>query len=73
MHHIFNPHTMQPTRDILATWVIAETAMIADGLATALFFITPEKLQKSFDFQYVRMHSNGCVESSSKFNGELFA
>jgi thiamine biosynthesis lipoprotein len=72
MHHIFNPHTMQPTRDILATWVIAKTALIADGLATALFFIAPENLKKSFDFQYVRMHSDGIVESSSKFNGELF-
>jgi len=27
-----------PTRGVLATWVLAPTALVADGIATALFF-----------------------------------
>lgn len=72
MHHIFDPHTMQPTREIVATWVISRKAMIADGIATALFFTSPEKLQEHFDFDYVRMYHDRSVDYSSKFNGELF-
>lgn len=72
MHHIFDPHTMQPVRKIIATWAIAENAMIADGIATALFFTLPEKLLNKFDFHYIRMHDDGSVDYSSKFIGELF-
>lgn len=72
MHHIFNPDTMQPEREIIASWVTASDAMIADGIATALFFTSPEKLQNSFDFDYVRMHHDGSVDHSVNFNGELF-
>jgi thiamine biosynthesis lipoprotein len=73
MHHIFDPYTKQPTHDIIATWVIAKQAMIADGIATALFFTDPKKLLQSFDFQYVRMHQDGSLEFSSQFNKGLFA
>ena len=72
MHHIFDPHTMQPTREIIASWAIADKALIADGIATALFFTSPEKLQECFEFDYVRMHTDGSVDYSTKFNGELF-
>lgn len=72
MHHIFNPHKMAPTQEIVATWVIADEAMIADGLATALFFVKAEKLSSQYDFEYVRMHANGSVEYSPYFNGKLF-
>ena len=72
MHHIFNPNKMAPTQEIVATWVIADEAMIADGLATALFFVKAEKLSSQYDFEYVRMHANGSVEYSPYFNGKLF-
>jgi thiamine biosynthesis lipoprotein len=72
MHHIFNPQTKQPAHDIIATWVIAKQAMIADGIATALFFTHPKKLLQSFDFHYVRMHQDGSAEYSSKFKEGLF-
>ncbi len=70
-HHIVDPTSNLPVRDIIATWVVSETAMIADGLATALFFVGPEKLSQ-WQFQYVRMYANGRVEYSSDLKGELF-
>lgn len=72
MHHIFDPLTMQPTQDIIATWVVAENTMIADGLATALFFADPQILSKEFKFDYVRMHHDRSVDYSPKFEGALF-
>lgn len=71
LHHVIDPTTGMPTRDVIATWAIAETAMLADGLATALFF-AGESLQRSFDFEFVRMFANGTVEHSAGFAGELF-
>lgn len=70
-HHIVDPTNSKPVEDIVATWVVAESAMIADGLATALFFVGPEKLLQ-WQFQYVRMYANGRVEYSSDLKGELF-
>lgn len=70
-HHIVDPTNNLPVRDIIATWVVSEMAMVADGLATALFFVGPEKLSQ-WQFQYVRMYANGRVEYSSDLKGELF-
>ncbi len=70
-HHIIDPTNNQPVRDIIATWVVAESTMIADGLATALFFVSPEKLA-DWQFQYVRLYGNGRLEHSTNLKGELF-
>jgi thiamine biosynthesis lipoprotein len=72
LHHIFNPHTKAPVRDIIATWVVAQDALIADGLATALFFTKPEVLAAVYEFGYVRMFHDGSLDYSQDFNGELF-
>ena len=72
MHHIFDPDEMAPTRDIIATWVIADEAMIADGLATALFFTDPRTLREKYDYEYVRMHANGVLDYSAYFKDSLF-
>jgi thiamine biosynthesis lipoprotein len=71
-HHIFDPDSMKPTRDVIATWVIADTTMIADGLSTSLFFVEPNVLRKSFQFEYVRMHADGSIDYSPFFEGKLF-
>lgn len=71
-HHIISPHTKKPVDSISATWVIADTALEADGLATALFFVEPQVLQARYNYGYVRLHSNGGVEYSSYFEGRLF-
>lgn len=72
MHHIFDPVTMSPTRAVVATWVIADEAMVADGLATALFFTEAKKLSRVYEFEYVRMLKDGSVEYSPYFEDKLF-
>jgi thiamine biosynthesis lipoprotein len=72
MHHIFDPDTTSPTNTVSATWVIADQAMIADGLATALFFTEPEILKQTYDFHFVRMMKDGSVQYSPLFETSLF-
>ncbi len=72
LHHVIDATTGLPVRGVIATWAIAATALEADGLATALFFVEPDRLAESFDFTYVRMHSTGRVEFSPHLDGELF-
>lgn len=71
MHHIFDPHTKKPAEGVTATWVIADSVMVADGIATALFFVDPNRLQK-FPFRYVRMHNDGSLDYSPELGGQLF-
>lgn len=71
-HHVVDGRTGVPVRDVVATWVIADGALTADGLATALFFTDAEDLAASFNFSFVRMFADGRAEISPNFDGELF-
>ncbi len=80
-HHIIDPFTLSSPQTILATWVIAPTTMpgtsryptmLADGLATCLFFVSPEILLNKFSFEYIIMYSDYSIMKSVGFNGELF-
>ena len=72
LHHVLDARTGLPTREIIATWVIAADAALADGLATALFFASGVRLAASFRFAYARMLADGRAEMSPNFDGELF-
>ena len=72
LHHILDARLGLPVQDVIATWVVAKKAMIADGLATALFFTSAEKLEGHFQFSSVRMFANHTIEKSKNFKGELF-
>lgn len=72
-HHIMNPMTLEPVNAIQAVWVYADTAMVADGLATALFFVPPERLSSYFTFAYVVMHEDSSVQYSGSAPFTLFA
>lgn len=72
LHHVLDARTGQPVNDVVATWVMADTAALADGLATALFFTGGSELERSFSFSWVRMLAGGRVEASRSFEGELF-
>ncbi|MBE9605733.1 FAD:protein FMN transferase [Acetobacteraceae bacterium H6797] len=71
-HHVVDGRTGVPVSDVIATWVAANDALTADGLATALFFTQAEDLAASFDFSCVRMFADGRAEISANFDGELF-
>jgi thiamine biosynthesis lipoprotein len=71
-HHVVDGRTGVPVHDVIATWVVADDALTADGLATALFFTHAEHLAPSFDFSFVRMFADGRAEISPNFDGELF-
>lgn len=72
LHHILDARTGVPVRDVVATWVVTDHAAIADGLATALFFVDARHLRESFRFSHVRMFADGRAEVSPNFDGELF-
>lgn len=72
MHHIFDPIKLEPTKDIIATWVIADDTMLADGIATALFFSEPATIKRKYNFEFVRMFHDGRIEFSPFFESKLF-
>lgn len=71
-HHVLNAKSGRPVDNVVATWVIAESTMLADGLSTALFFVSADKLQHIAPFDYVRVLSDGTIEHSRRFVGQLF-
>lgn len=71
-HHIINPHTLTSPKNIIAAWVVADTAMLADGLTTCLYFVSPEELSKHFKFEYMIIFEDNSIESSQSFPAELF-
>lgn len=64
LHHIIDARTGDPADGgIIATWAIADTTMLADALATALFFAPAEVLQQQFGgFRYAIMKANSHLE-----------
>lgn len=51
-NHIIDPFKLESPTNIKAVWVVADTAILADALATAIFFADPKELKKHFDFEY---------------------
>ena len=73
LHHIVDALTGLPARLVEATFVVADSAAVADGLATALFFSPPETLAAIFRFEWVMMMSDGHLRASPGFPGEVFS
>ncbi len=71
-HHIINPKSTESPKHIQALWVIAETALIADGLSTALFFVEPRYLQQHFSFEYAIIKQDYSLEYSPNFPATFF-
>lgn len=74
-HHIINPRTGFPARNSQSTTVIAPTAELADGLATALFILGYEKglkiLREFPNCHAFWVDSNGAYHSSPGFDKYL--
>ncbi len=71
-HHIFDPRTLSSSSHILASWVIADQAITADALATALFLVEPETLKEKFTFSYLILYPDFSIKKSADFPGELY-
>lgn len=71
-HHIIDPENLKSPNNILATWVIADQAIIADSLATCLFLVSPEKLSREFNFEYLILFPDYSFSKSADFPAELF-
>lgn len=72
LHHVLDARTGEPVRTIAATWALADTAMRADAVATALFFDGGPRLAHEWGISWVRMTSDGRVEWSPGCRAELF-
>ncbi|MDQ1622916.1 MAG: FAD:protein transferase, partial [Actinomycetota bacterium] len=73
LHHVLDGTTGAPVRTVVASWAMAGTAMAADALATALFFVEGAVLQQDFEFSWLTVYSDGHAEYSADFEGALFS
>lgn len=73
LHHILDGRSGRPVHDVVATWAVADTAMLADGAATALFFLSPSELWERFGVHGVRMTGDGMIERTLAFPGTVFS
>lgn len=71
-NHIMNPLTKRSPDHILATWVVADTTLIADGLSTALYFSEIPKLKQYYQFEYALISNNLSLEHSDNFPADFF-
>ena len=70
--HIINPKTLVSPKDISAVWVTSSTALVADAIATCLFFVPASRLSDAYRFEYLVVRSDHSIEKSPGFAGELF-
>ena len=73
-NHIINPKTLVSPDHILGVWVVADTTMLADAMATALYFSPAEALLKKYAFDYLVLRDDRSVEGTLSGNPmvELF-
>ena len=72
LHHVLDGTTGRPITTAVATWTMAESTMLADALATALFFVPGAELEQTFDFSWLTVFSDGSAAYSAGFEGTLF-
>ncbi|MDI2034963.1 FAD:protein FMN transferase [Paenarthrobacter nitroguajacolicus] len=72
LHHVLDGTTGKPVNTTVATWTMAGSAMVADGLATALFMMEAAALEQEFDVEWLKVSSAGAATFSAGFEGRLF-
>jgi thiamine biosynthesis lipoprotein len=72
LHHVLDGTTGLPVSTAVATWAMAESTVVADALATALFFVPGSELERSYDFSWLAVFSDGRAAYSAGFEGTLF-
>jgi FAD:protein FMN transferase len=71
-HHIIDPTTLQSAERAVATWVIADQALLADALATCLFLEDATTFQPRYEFEYAVLHADYSLDVSAGFTAEFF-
>jgi thiamine biosynthesis lipoprotein len=71
-HHIINPQTLRSPTEILATWVIAPSTMVADALSTCLFLVEPERVCSEFPCEYLILYKDFSIKRSAAFPATMF-
>ncbi len=71
-HHVIDPKKLSSPEGITAVWTLAETTLVADLVATGLYFVSADKLKDYFKFEYLILKDDHSVEKSDGFNAELF-
>jgi thiamine biosynthesis lipoprotein len=71
-NHLMDPLSQASPDHIRATWVVAGTTLLADGLATALFFTEVSKLSQAYDFEYALIRKDWSLEHSPNFPADFF-
>ena len=71
-HHIIDPRRLESPKHILAVWVMAKTALIADALTTCLYFFPAESLEPHYSFEYLILYPDNSIKKSENFPAEIF-
>jgi thiamine biosynthesis lipoprotein len=71
-HHIIDPKKLTSVKDVLATWVVADSTILADALASAIFFVPPSTLVGKYKFEYFILYADRSADKSPNFPGQSF-
>jgi len=71
-HHIINPLTQKSPDEILAVWVVADTALIADAMSTALFLKPTDEVAAAYICEHLILFEDFSTKKSKDFPAELF-
>lgn len=76
LHHVLDARTGRPVQRVVATWAVGDTAALADGAATAAFFVEPAAVVDALAPRglraVVRLTDLRRIEAAGDLPGELF-
>ncbi len=71
-HHIINPLLLSSPKAVVASWVVAQSALVADTLATCLLLVPLEMVANVAEFAYVMVDQQRGAVFSKNFPGKLY-
>ena len=73
LHHVVDARIGLPVHDVIASWAIGGSTMVADGAATALFFTEPDAVVDALGLvAAVRVLKDRRIEMAGTLPGEVF-
>lgn len=71
--HIVDPEHINSSEKILSSWIVSNSASIADLVSTLTFLVDFDNLKDEFSFEYFVLKNNFSYEISKDFDAELFS